>query len=184
VNQQEREAIGKAVYDADPYSHNPLATPWEHLGASQELDIKRGEAAVQKFLELRGEDFYFVSPEHRQRFLAAMQQTGKVHKGRIDEEYGAALYVLTSSSGTWERSQPYIGRDGIDFDALLGEQWSGAYVSLLQLAGNLFNAGYTKCSPVDFVTGLDERNYNVAMTAFKIRRRSWPIAAFKIQEDE
>jgi hypothetical protein len=33
---------------------------------------------------------FFTSPEHRQRLLAAAQQIGKIHAGRVDPEYGAA----------------------------------------------------------------------------------------------
>lgn len=123
--------------------------------------------------------FYFTSPEHRQRFLTAIQQIGKVYEDRINEEYGAALYILTSSSGTWERAKSYVSSRGIQFDELLAEgYWSGGYMSLLQLAGNLFNAGYTQCSPIDLVTGLDDRNYNVALTALKIRRKAWHLGNF------
>ena len=129
------------------------------------------------------ETFYFSSIHHLERFQAALEATNKVwhddwsKENKIQEEYGAALYVLTSSSGTWERAKAYVLRsNGILFDELLAnEHWSGGYVSLIKLAGNLFNAGYTKCDPVDLVTGLDERNFNVAMTALRIRRRAWPL---------
>ncbi len=126
----------------------------------------------------------FKSENHRQRFLVAIQQTGKIYEGHINEEYGAALYILTSNSGTWERAKSYVGRDGIKFDELIAnEHWSGGYLALIQLAGNLFNAGYTQASPVDFVTSLDEQNFQVAMTALQIRRRSWHLGNF-LTDDE
>lgn len=129
-------------------------------------------------------DFYFVSPEHRQRFLAAMQQTGKIYGDHINEEYGAALYILTSSSGTWERAKGYVSSRGIQFDELLAQgYWSGGYMGLLQLAGNLFNAGYTQCSPVDLPTRLDDRNFQVAMTALLIRRKSWHLGNFMADDE-
>lgn len=138
------------------------------------------------------EHFYFTSEEHRARFLATMQAIDKIYDGYyeeqrvplIQEEYGAAVYVLTSRSGTWERAKNYVSRRGIQFDELLAnEHWSGGYTCLLELAGNLFNAGYTKCDPVDLVTRLDDSNFTVAMTALHIRRRSWPVAFFQQQAE-
>jgi hypothetical protein len=138
---------------------------------------------------VKHEDFFFTSPRHAASFIAWMKGIGKTFNGifegqtteLLNEEYAAALYILTSSEGTWERSKGYVDKKGhgIQFDDLLAnEHWSGGYVCLIQLAGNLFNAGYTQCSPVDLVTGLDDRNYQVAMTAFKMRRRAWPLDFF------
>lgn len=117
---------------------------------------------------------FFTSPEHKARFLSAMHALGKVYDGKLDPEYGAALYILTSSAATWQRASGYVDRDGIDFEVLLAEvDFSGAYSQLIRLAGNLFN-DRTACSPVELYR-LDDRNFAVAMTAFQIRRRALPL---------
>ena len=128
-------------------------------------------------------NIFFKSPAHRQRFIPAMQQIGKIYGGRLDSEYGAALYVLTADLDTWEQAQAYVDRDGIDFEALLAEgEFSGGYTALIQLAGNLFN-DRTACSPVDLMR-LDESNFTVALTALQVRRASLRVDDFKQAESE
>lgn len=56
---------------------------------------------------------FFKSAAHRERFLQAIQQAGKVYGGKIDTEYGAAYYILTSEGGMWERASDYIDREGL-----------------------------------------------------------------------
>lgn len=120
------------------------------------------------------DDIFFTEREHKQRFLAVMQTYRKVYDGKLDSEYGAALYILTADLDTWRSASSYVYHDGIDFEGLLAEvDFSGAYSNLIRLAGNLFN-GQTACSPVELYR-LDDRNFQLAMTAFRIRRRSWPI---------
>jgi hypothetical protein len=34
---------------------------------------------------------FFKSDAHKARFLAAVQQQGKIYQGKIDEEYGAKV---------------------------------------------------------------------------------------------
>ncbi len=117
---------------------------------------------------------FFTSPEHKQRFLTAMLSIGKVYAGKLDPEYASALYILTSGSGTWQKAESYVDRDGIDFETLFAEvDFSGAYSALIRLAGNLFNSA-TLCNPVDLY-GLDERNFTVALNALQIRRVNLPI---------
>ena len=119
-------------------------------------------------------DIFFTSPEHKQRFLTATLAIGKIYEGLLDPEYASAFYILTSGTGTWQKAQSYVDRDGIDFEALLREvDFPGAYTELIRLAGNLFN-GQTACSPVELMR-LDDRNFAVALTAFQIRRVSLPI---------
>ena len=122
--------------------------------------------------------FYFTSDDHKRRFLEMMRALGKIDGGKFDQEYGAAVYLLTSSAGTWEKASNSVSRSGIEFEALLSEvDWSGAYSSLIMLAGNLFNER-TNCNLVDLPSRLDDRNFAVAMTAFYIRRHSWPESEF------
>ncbi len=128
-------------------------------------------------------DIFFTSPQHKVRFLTAMQQIGKIYAGKLDPEYGAALYVLTSSGGTWQKASDYVSRGGIKFEELLAEvDWSGGYRALIRLAGNLFN-DQTTCSPVDLM-GLDDRNFQVAMTTFQIRRVSLPLSEIASQAEQ
>ena len=123
------------------------------------------------------EDIFFTSAEHRKRFLTAILAIGKVYAGKLDPEYASALYILTSGTGTWNKAESYVGRDGIDFEALLAEvDFSGAYTELIHLAGNLFN-GQTACSPVELMR-LDDRNFTLALNALQIRRISLAVAEF------
>ncbi len=119
-------------------------------------------------------DIFFTSAEHKQRWLTAILSMGKVYNGKLDPEYASALYILTSGTGTWNRAESYVDRDGIEFEALLAEaDFSGAYTELIRLAGNLFN-GQTACSPVELFR-LDDRNFTLALNALQIRRVSLPI---------
>lgn len=123
-------------------------------------------------------NFYFTSEAHKARFLATMHEIHKIDGGKLDPEYGAAIYVLTSSASTWEKASDYVSGGGIEFEELLSEvDWSGGYSSLIKLAANLFNERFP-ASPVDLPTRLDDRNFAVAMTAFQIRRHSWPESEF------
>ena len=126
---------------------------------------------------------FFTSAEHKQRFLMAIiHETGKVERGKADPEYAAALYILTSNMDTWEQARDYIGRDGIDFADLLHEaHFSGGYIVLIRLAGNLFN-DQTECSPVDLMR-LDDRNFQVAFTALQLRRVSLPVSEIASEEE-
>lgn len=122
--------------------------------------------------------FYFTSKDHHARFLATMREIRKIDAGKLDPEYAAAVYILTSRSGTWERARSYVSSGGIEFEALLSEvDWSGGYSSLLNLAANLFNDRYP-CNPCDVVTRLDSENFELALTAMKIRRVSWLESEF------
>src|SRR5260221_14340647 len=89
---------------------------------------------------------FFKSPEHRLRWLYVLQTMGKVHAGKIDQEYGAALYGLTADLDTWQQAQMYVDRHGFDVEALHGidfpellakGEFSGGYTVLIQWAVNL-----------------------------------------------
>lgn len=111
---------------------------------------------------------FFKSPAHRARFLAAIRQADKIDHGKIDPEYGAALYILTSDGSTWASAQSYIDADGIDFRRLRkGLALSHGYDILVRLAGNLFNSCF-RCSPVEFAI-LDADNFAVVLSALQMR---------------
>lgn len=126
---------------------------------------------------------YFKSPKHKQRFHTAMLQIDKIYSGKLDQEYGAALYILTCDAGIWQRVQPYVERHAIDIEAILAEvDLSGGYSVLVQLAGNLFNE-QQHIDPVEFMR-LDESNFNVALAALQIRRASLPVSEIEPFDDD
>ena len=119
---------------------------------------------------------FFKSEAHKQRFLEAVQS--KVYGGKLDQEYSAALYILTATGGTWERASKYVSRDGIVLETMVKEvHLSSGYLTLIKLAGNLFN-GRLHVDPLDFM-GLDEANFSVALTALELRYQSHHIDDLK-----
>ena len=121
------------------------------------------------------ESISFKSEAHKARFLLAMQEISKVYSGKLDEEYGSALFILTAGSATWEKVCGYVGRDGIDFATMLEEvDFSGGYSVLITLAGNLFN-GNQHIGDVRELLRLDDSNFKVALTALQLRRRSYHV---------
>jgi hypothetical protein len=121
---------------------------------------------------------FFKAAEHQQRFASAMQQLGKIYSGKLDQEYAAAVYILTADLDTWQQASDYVGRDGIDIPTLLQEiHFSGGYAVLIMLAGNLFNS-QTHVDPVELMR-LDDSNFMVALTALQVRRYSLHVDSFK-----
>lgn len=117
------------------------------------------------------ENIFFTSPEHKQRFLKAMQQIGRIDHGKLDPEYASALYILTAELATWHKAQPYVDRHGLDIATLLEEvHFSSGYTVLLQWACNLFNS-YLHVDPIELLR-LDEDNFKLAVSALHIRRYS------------
>jgi hypothetical protein len=120
---------------------------------------------------------FFKSPDHKQRFLTAMQHIGKVYDGKLDQEYGAALYILTADAGIWKSAQTYVERHAIDIEAMLAEiDLSHGYAVLVNLAGNLFN-GEQHLEALELMR-LDENNFSVALTAIRIRRAGLQVQDF------
>jgi hypothetical protein len=121
---------------------------------------------------------FFKSPQHRTRFLSAMQQLGKVEEGKLDPEYASALYLLTSDGGTWQKANTSVSRTGIAISAMLEEvDVSGGYSVLIKLAGNLFN-GQMHLDPLEFLR-LDEGNFRLALSSLTLRRSSFHLDDFK-----
>lgn len=120
-------------------------------------------------------DISFKSPEHKARFVNAMQQLKKVEDGKFDPEYGVALFILTAHLSTWQKANGYISHNGIDFESMLEEvDLSGGYTVLIKLAGNLFNSE-THIDPVELMR-LDESNFELALAALQLRRYSLFVA--------
>lgn len=112
---------------------------------------------------------FFKSARHQQRFLATMQQIGKIYGEELDPEYAAALYILTADAGTWQKAREYVSRQGIDIQVMLEEvDFSSGYIVLMKLAGNLFN-NQQHLDPLEFLR-LDDHNFHLALTALIVRR--------------
>lgn len=119
----------------------------------------------------------FKGKGHQARFLAAVQTIGKVYEGQIDPEYGAALFVLTSTLHTWQQAHDYVTCHGIRFDEIVDAcHWSEGYRVLLRWAANLFNPDADHCDPVELMR-LDEGNFAIAVSALHIRRGGLSIGA-------
>ena len=123
------------------------------------------------------EAIFFKSDEHKQHFLATMQQLGKIYAGELDPEYAAALYILTADAGTWQKAREYVSSEGIDIQTMLEEiDFSSGHLVLIRLAGNLFN-NQEHLDPLEFLR-LDERNFHLALTALILRRSSFHMKHF------
>ncbi len=117
------------------------------------------------------QNIFFASASHKRRFFVAIQRIDKVDAGKLDPEYGAALYILTADDATWELAQKYIRRDGIGIQEMLDEHYfSSSEAVLIQLAGNLFN-GQVHVDPLELMR-LDETNFQIALSAIMLRRYS------------
>lgn len=125
------------------------------------------------------EGIFFKSEGHKQRLIATIRQLGKVwENGRLDPEYASALYILSADAATWNQAQAYVERSGIDFEAMLAEvDFSSGYTVLINLAWNIFNDGQ-KLDVLDLLR-LDEGNFNVALSALKLRRHGAHVNDFK-----
>lgn len=125
------------------------------------------------------ENIYWVSAEHKQRFTTAMQKFGKIYNGKIDPEYGAALYILTSRSSTWDQAEGCVNGLGINFEDLFKEaRFSGAYSVLIEWASGLFN-GNTSIVPNELMR-LDDDNFQLALQALRIRRYGVPFSELHV----
>jgi hypothetical protein len=120
-------------------------------------------------------EIFFKSAEHKKRFVEAMRSIGKIYDGKLDEEYASALYILTSSTETWQKASDYVSRAGIDFEAMLEDiDFSGGYSVLIKLASNLFN-GNMHLDALELMR-LDDRNFKIALAALQVRRAPLPVS--------
>ncbi len=113
----------------------------------------------------------FTSPEHAVRFTEIMARMSKISGDTCDNEYGAALYLLTSHASTWEKTQAYVHNGGIGFARILQEvDFGAAYSVLIRLAANLFDFHQFPLGDITELLRLDEENYALALDAINIRR--------------
>jgi hypothetical protein len=90
--------------------------------------------------------------------------------GKIDPEYGAAFYILSSDEYLWIKSRPHIRSDGIQFDEILKTKFSYSEKNLVLLACNLLN-DYKKVSPVEITRDgvISDESFEMVLEAYRIR---------------
>lgn len=108
-------------------------------------------------------EVYFASRNHKEQFLSIIRSMGKHDGGRIDKEYGAAIYLLTSPLLNFAESfsdgkLTFPSPDGL----------SSGEKALIRLAENLFYSPDKPIFNVSDFTRLSEPNYKVAMAALEI----------------
>lgn len=112
----------------------------------------------------------FASDEHKEHFANVIDSLHKVNADRrVDPEYGAAIFILTSTHmSLWEMARNHIRGEKIDFTAMMNQPLSSGEVIMLKLASHLFNE-QTHIDPVELVR-LDEQNFQLALSAIRLRR--------------
>ena len=109
---------------------------------------------------------FFIDQEHENSFKAIVQQFGKSK----DREYLAAYYVLVADDELCSKAAQHINRDGINWSAIWGQDWSSGYRLLLELTESLFkSAGEVRLAYSLRIW--DDDLYDLAMQAIYIRRR-------------
>ena len=126
-------------------------------------------------------ELYFKSPEHKQRWLQVMQESGRASVAGFDCEWGAALYILTTDEHLWRQAKGYMSPSVLDIEEMLNtfDLTAGTSV-LIRLAGNLFN-GNEHVDPLEFMR-LDPSNFQVALAAIMIRRELWHLSDFETKK--
>jgi hypothetical protein len=115
------------------------------------------------------EPIFFLNDKHQSNYsrLAA--------KVPIDDPgYRAAVYILALPKMLYHGTDPYINRDGINFDQLIKDLGglSSGYRHLLRAAANLFNGGPHDSSPFsldDALGVLDGPHLHVLVQAICLR---------------
>lgn len=130
---------------------------------------QRGEVAM-------GEKVPFKSEDHRNLFLTAMRQIGRLDNQTIDAEYSSAVYLLTADSSIWQRAQAHVSNSGITFKQMLkSDHFSSTEEALVKLAANLFGAGIS----ADPVTLCHTSNFEVMLSALKLRHERMSLSDFE-----
>ncbi|KAB2952134.1 hypothetical protein F9B85_09995 [Heliorestis acidaminivorans] len=112
---------------------------------------------------------YWKNEEHKRRYMMFSVLTGKI---KLDCEYGSALYLLAAiTSKNAILVSQFIDDEGIDFVELQesSKEWSRSEKAMIQLAANLFTAGYIEADVYSSFYTLDPENTKVALQALSIR---------------
>lgn len=121
-------------------------------------------------LELIKEVFIMIyrDDEHSNRFH---EQFNKLN-GHLQEDsyYLSALYIITSTEKLFQKVSPYFHiEEGFQAEEMFAnEEFSHVELVLAKLAGHLFKNNY-HVTPLDLIE-LDEKNYQIAMSAMYIRK--------------
>jgi hypothetical protein len=128
---------------------------------------------------------FFKTPDHKQRFLAAIRNLGRIYAdNKLDQEYSAALYILTADLDIWNMASGYIDDEGIDFRAMLSEvDFSGGWHRLIKHAAHLFNYMDHPSIPVIELMHLDGHNLRIALDAIRLRYKQWTIREIEASND-
>lgn len=113
----------------------------------------------------------FLDMGHAERYAAAIARL-EAEYGRSDVHWRALLLVLTGKEELWEKARPAIDwRAGLaDPKKGTARDLSGGLRVLARLAFSLFNSS-NRCEVSDLVSGLDDRNFQLAMAAIQRLRR-------------
>ena len=118
---------------------------------------------------------FFKSSRHKERFEHVMREIDKIDGTTFDREYASLVYLLTAHLGIWDRAEEYVSSSGIRVPDLLDEvHFSSGEATLIKWGGNLFNENMVNCNPVDLM-GLDEVNFQLAVTALLLRRHGYQL---------
>ncbi len=132
---------------------------------------------------------HWVYDGHREAFQQALSQLSQTHavkpNGKINAEYGTALYLLTGLEYAWPRLQPYVTDDGIDYQKMVNHvALSSGEELIVGLSSNLFNGGtYVDATPLDLVGFLDNDTWQMVLVAFALRRGTLTLTMHNIADD-
>ncbi len=123
---------------------------------------------------------------HREAFQEALSQICAVNQdGKLNREYGTALYLLTGLEDAWPQLSQYVTLGGIDHAKMLRRAaLSTGEKLIVGLSGNLFNSHtYVKFTPVDLIDYLDSDTWKMVLVAFAIRRGTLTLTLRDIADD-
>ncbi len=107
---------------------------------------------------------YWKNERHQERFKELQSKVGVTG----DREYDSAIYLLAAIG---KQLGDYVDRSAIKFDTLkkAARPWSSGEKALVNLAANLFTAGYFKADVFMVFQYLDEDLTRAAIQALQIR---------------
>lgn len=112
-----------------------------------------------------------IKEEHAKKWKEAIIYAGAVGAdGTVDADFGASLYIITGIPSLYERVKRHIRGGYIDFDKILNAGLSSGERTLVALAGNLYNGGFSElCSPHKIVSSCDKNMVELAAGAILLR---------------
>lgn len=118
-----------------------------------------------------------MTPDHKQRYTAALEAYRFQCRGMKPDSYWSALLLIATATGDlWEKVQPYLEiKHGNAWIGRLREEvdLSGGERRLMELAHNLFS-GEGAVDVSDLINTLDNDLWQVAVEAVRVRRGEKP----------